>query len=88
MLSKVVIISSIEVTEHSVVQVRTSTRILENGVQLSETYHRHCITPGQDYSIEDPKVQSICASVHTVTEIANYAAFIAASSPNNQVAIV
>lgn len=66
MIEKLVVVSQIEVTESNIVQVRTSTRIMEDGKQLSETYHRHCIAPGDDYSAEDAKVQGICASVHTL----------------------
>lgn len=79
MLEKLTVISQLEVTEYNVIQVRTSTRIMENGVQLSETYHRHCISPGQDYSQEDAKVQAVCASVHTPEVIAVYQAMQAAN---------
>lgn len=72
MLEKLTAISQLEVTESNIVQVRTSTRVMEDGVQLSETYHRHCISPGQDYSQEDAKVQAVCASVHTPEVIAAY----------------
>lgn len=81
MLEKLIVISQLEVTESSIVQVRTSTRIMEDGKQLSETYHRHCISPGQDYSQEDAKVQAVCASVHTPEVIAVYQALQAANQP-------
>lgn len=74
MLEKLTVISQLEVTESNIIQVRTSTRIMEVGVKLSESYHRHCISPGQDYSQEDVKVQSICAAVHTPEVIAAYQA--------------
>lgn len=72
MLEKLTVISQLEVTESNVIQVRTSTRIMEDGKQLSETYHRHCISPGQDYSQENAKVQAVCASIHTPEVIAAY----------------
>lgn len=81
MLEKLTAISQLEVTESNVVQVRTSTRIMEDGVKLSETYHRHCIAPGEDYSQEDAKVQAVCASVHTPEVIAAYQAIQAANQP-------
>lgn len=64
-ITKEVVVSQIEVTEGNYVQVRTSTHILEDGVKLSEFYHRHVIAPGDDYSQEDAKVQAVCAAVHT-----------------------
>lgn len=74
MLEKVTVISQLEVTETNIIQVRVSTRVMEDGKQLSETYHRHCITPGQDYSQEDAKVRAICAAVHTPEVVAAYQA--------------
>jgi hypothetical protein len=32
--------------------IRTCTKVLEDGVELSSGYHRHVITAGQDYSGE------------------------------------
>lgn len=74
MLEKHVVISQLEVTESNVIQIRTSTRIMEDGVKIGETYQRHCIAPGQDYSQEDVKVQAVCASMHTPEAVAAYRA--------------
>ena len=56
------------------VQVRTCTKVLEDGVELSSGFHRHVVTAGQDYSGESAEVQAICAAVHTDAVIAAYAA--------------
>ena len=56
------------------VQVRTCTKVLEDGVELSSGYHRHVVTAGQDYSSESAEVQAICAAVHTEEVIAAYEA--------------
>lgn len=76
MLEKVQIIDRIEVVESGVVQVRTKTSIMEDGKQISGTFHRHAIAPGDDYSGEDPKVQAICAAVHTKEVVAAYKAML------------
>ena len=60
--------------ENGCVQVRTATRIMEDGVQLSQSYHRHVVAPGDDYSGEDARVQAICAATHTAEVIAAYEA--------------
>jgi len=73
-LEKIIAVDSIEVTENNCVQVRTKTAILENGSQISSTFHRHVIVPGDNYSAEDAKVQAICATVHTAEVIAAYQA--------------
>ena len=74
MLEKKIIVDLIEVTEVGMVQVRTKTAILEDGKQISGTFHRHVVAPGDDYSGEDAKVQAVCAAVHTPEVIAAYQA--------------
>jgi hypothetical protein len=78
-LTKEVVIDKIEVVENGVVQVRQATRIIEDGNQLSQSYHRWTIAPGQDYSTQDAKVKAICDAAHTDAVIAAYEAAIAAA---------
>jgi hypothetical protein len=78
MLEKVIIVDRIEVVENGCVQVRTATRIMEDGKQISGNFHRHVVAPGDDYSGEDARVQAICAATHTTDVIASYKAAIAA----------
>lgn len=77
-LEKVEIVDRIEVVENGCVQVRTRTSVLEDGKQISGTYHRHVVAPGDDYSKEDARVQAICAATHTQEVIDAYKAAIAA----------
>ena len=78
MLEKVEIVDRIEVVESGCVQVRTKIAIMEDGKQISGSYHRHVVTPGDDYSAEDARVQAICAATHTAEVVAAYKAAIAA----------
>lgn len=73
-LEKVAVVDLIEVIEGGSVQVRTKTAIMEDGKQISGSFHRHVVTPGADYSQEDARVQAICAAVHTPEVIAAYQA--------------
>jgi hypothetical protein len=73
-LEKQVVVDKIEVVEVGIVQVRTATRIVEDGNVISQSYHRHTIAPGQDYSNEDARVQAICQATHTAEVIAAYQA--------------
>ena len=74
-LEKVITEDKIEIVgDYKAVQVRTCTKVLEDGVELSTGYHRHVITAGQDYSNESTEVQAICAAVHTDAVIAAYQA--------------
>lgn len=74
MLEKQIIVDRIEVVEDGCVHVRTRTSILENGSQISGTFHRHVVSPGQDYSQEDNRVKAICAATHTPEVVAAYKA--------------
>ena len=73
-LEKISVVDKIETIENGCVQVRTATRIIEDGAVISQSYHRHVVAPGQDYSGEDARVQAICAAVHTPEVIAAYQA--------------
>lgn len=71
-LEKIQVVDRIEVVENGCVQVRTRTSIMENGVQISGTYHRHVVAPGDDYNNEDARVQAVCAAIHTPKVVAAY----------------
>ena len=65
-LTKEVIADKIQVVateDGSVVQVRTATRIVEDGAVISQSYHRHVINSGDDWSSEPSNVQAICNAV-------------------------
>ena len=65
-LTKEVKVDKIEIVgDYKHVQVRTATVVSEDGVELSRSYHRHVVSPGDDTSGEDAQVQAICAAVHT-----------------------
>lgn len=71
-LEKIAVVDRVEVLENGCVQVRTKTSILEDGVQISGSFSRHMVAPGNDYSGEDARVQAICAATHTADVIAAY----------------
>ena len=74
-LSKVITEDKIEIVgDYKAVQVRTCTKVLEDGVELSSGFHRHVVSAGDDYSNESAEVQAICAVVHTDAVIAAYTA--------------
>ena len=73
-LEKQTVVDLIETLENGCVQVRAATRILDDGVAVSSSFHRHVVVPGDDYSQEDSRVQAICAVVQTPEVIAAYKA--------------
>jgi hypothetical protein len=78
MLEKTIAVDRIEVVENGCVQVRTKTAILEDGHQISASFHRHVVSPGDDYSQQDDRVQAVCSATHTTEVISAYQAAAAA----------
>jgi archaellum component FlaF (FlaF/FlaG flagellin family) len=74
MLEKVTSVDLIEVVENGSVQVRTKTAIVEDGKQISASFDRHVVAPGDDYSAEDARVKAICSATHTATVVSAYQA--------------
>jgi len=73
-IEKQTVVDQISVNEDGVVHVRTATRIVEDGKVIGQSYYRHLVAPGDDYSAEDARVKSICAATHTADVIAAYKA--------------
>jgi len=64
-LSKEVVIDQIEIKENGIIQIRQAIRVIEDGSILSQTYHRHCLSPGDSLEKEDTKVFAIAKAVWT-----------------------
>ena len=77
-LTKEIIVDKIEVLEMGQVQVRTATRVLEDGVALSSSFHRHVLAPGDDLSGQDAKVSAIATATWTPEVVTAYEEMIAA----------
>jgi hypothetical protein len=67
-------IDQITVTENGIILYREATRIIEDGKELTKTYHRTSLTPGQDITSQPQKVKDICETVWTEEVIAAYEA--------------
>lgn len=71
-LTKTTTVDQITVTENGVVLFREVTRILEDGKQISQTYHRTSLTPAQDMTGVPENVAAICNTAWTPEVIAAY----------------
>jgi len=71
-LTKETVVDKIEVLEKGQVQVRTATRVLEDGVALSSSFHRHVLAPGDDLSGQDAKVSAIATATWTPEVVTAY----------------
>ena len=77
-LEKTIDIDQITVTENGIVLYREVTRIMEDGNELSKTYHRSSLTPGQDLTDIPANVVAICNAAWTQEVIDAYNAQIEA----------
>jgi DNA-binding transcriptional LysR family regulator len=73
-LTKETVVDQVTVTESGIVLYREATRIMEDGNQISQTYHRTSLTPGQDLTSRPANVVAICNAVWTPEVIATYEA--------------
>jgi hypothetical protein len=77
-ITKTTAIDQITVTENGIVLYREATRIMEDGNELSKTYHRSSLTPGQDLTGIPANVVAHCNVAWTAEVIAAYQAQVAA----------
>lgn len=83
-ITKETVVDQITVTENGIVLYREATRIMEDGQQLSQTYHRTSLTPGQDLTGQPANVAAICNVAWTPEVIAAYQAQVAAQAAGPQ----
>jgi DNA-binding transcriptional LysR family regulator len=76
-LTKTTTVDQITVTENGIVLYREATRIMENGNQISQTYHRTSLVPAQDLTGVPSNVVAICNTAWTDAIIAAYQAQVA-----------
>jgi DNA-binding transcriptional LysR family regulator len=73
-------VDQITVTENGIVLYREATRILKDGEQIAQTYHRSSLTPGQDLTGQPANVVAICNAAWTEEVISAYQAQLQANS--------
>ena len=87
-LTKEIVVDKIEVLEMGQVQVRTATRVKEDGAVLSSSFHRHVLEPSTktgdtwgdtDISGEDARVQAVANATWTDSVKTAYRAMVDAT---------
>ena len=73
-ITKITVVDQITVTETGAVFYREATRIMEDGNELSKTYHRNSLTPGQDLTGIPANVVAHCNVAWTANVVAAYQA--------------
>jgi DNA-binding transcriptional LysR family regulator len=74
-LTETKVIDQITVTENGIVLYREATRILKDGDQIAQTYHRTSLTPAQDLTDVPANVAAICNAAWTPEVIADFQAY-------------
>ena len=72
MLTKNTEIDSVTVSPSGILSVRTATVVSEDGAELTRSYHRHTLTPGDDLDGQDATVVAIANTVWTPELIQSY----------------
>jgi hypothetical protein len=80
-LTKTTVIDQITIAENGIILFREATRIMEDGNQISQTYHRSSLTPAQDLTGVPANVVAICNTVWTEAVIAAYQAAQESTTP-------
>ena len=68
MLEKQITQDKIEIIatgDFKVLQVRTKTAIIEDGAELSSSYHRHVVMPTDDLTAESDEITAIANALFT-----------------------
>jgi len=77
-LNKTVVVDRIEVLEMGQIQVRTATVVDEDGAEMSRTFHRQVLAPGDDTTGQSDRVAAIATATWTPDVVTAWEAFIAA----------
>ena len=84
-LEKLSVIDQIEVLRNGIIQVRKANLIIEDGIEIAKTYHRHCLVPGDDLTAQDERVRAVAEAVWTPDVIKEYEDLMKKNKIDNQV---
>ena len=76
-LTKQITVDRIEVLELGQLQVRTATVVSEDGTELSRSFHRHVLAPGDDTAGQDDRVVAVAAATWTPAVVMAWEAVVA-----------
>jgi hypothetical protein len=71
-ITKETTVDQITVCENGIILYREATKIIEDGKELTKTYHRTSLTPGQDLTGQPAQVTAIANTVWTDEVVTKY----------------
>lgn len=66
------IVDKIEVLQNGVIQVREANIIQRDGIEITRTFHRYILNPGDSLSGQDDKIVSIANVIWSEEVVAAY----------------
>jgi len=72
MINKQTSVDQITIQENGIILYREATKIIEDGKELTKTYHRSSLTPGQDLAGRPANVVAIANTVWTSAVVDAY----------------
>jgi hypothetical protein len=82
-LTKSTAIDLITVAKNGEIYIREATTIVEDGVEISKSFHRSSLRPGQDLSDQPDQVMAIAQATWTPEIVAAYQLLIAPRQTND-----
>lgn len=76
-LTERTVVDKIEVLESGKLQIRQANIIERDGTEVTRTFHRYILNPGDDVTAEEQRVQDVSATVWTQEVIDAYQASLA-----------
>jgi hypothetical protein len=68
------VIDRIEILESGQMQIRRADRVLKDGVIISQTYHRHVLSPGDTVTPTDARLAAVANAVWDKETVDKYKA--------------
>jgi hypothetical protein len=73
-LIKQTTIDQITVTENGTILLRETTKVIEDGIELSSSFHRSSLTPGSDLTGQPARVVAIATATWTPANVTAWSA--------------
>lgn len=82
-LTERTVVDKIEVLESGKLQIREANIIERDGTEVTRTFHRYILNPGDDVTAEEQRVQDVAATVWTQEVIDAYLASLPVPDPDS-----
>lgn len=82
-LTERTVVDKMEVLENGIIQIRKANIIEKDGTEMTRTFHRYVLKPGDDVTTEEQRVQDVAGTVWTQEVIDAYLASLPDPDPDS-----